>query len=157
MKITPEMIAEDELRWHARDVITELGYCGNAMRDRKDMTNLDIRFYAYIMRKAHEMLKAREPRVMTLEEVCNLKYDDVVYYQGINTNSVESAIVLHGEKMVPEVNTRVVQFRHADGTGGWNGINNADLNGYGKKWWCWTAKPTPEQMRNTPWKGENDA
>lgn len=57
MKFTEEMIAEDEKRWGARDVVTELGYCGKYMRDRKDMTNLDIRFYAYIMRKAHEMLK----------------------------------------------------------------------------------------------------
>lgn len=61
MIITEEMRAEDEKRWHARDVVTELGYCGKYMRDRKDMTNLDIRFYAYIMRKAHGMLKAQEP------------------------------------------------------------------------------------------------
>lgn len=61
MRFTEEMLAEDEKRWHARDVVTELGYCGNHMRDRKDMTNLDIRFYAYIMRKAHDMLKKQEP------------------------------------------------------------------------------------------------
>ena len=102
------------------------------------------------------LLKEQEPRVLTLEEVCNLKYDDVVYYQGINTNSVESAIVLHGEKMNPEINTRVVQFRHAGGTGGWTGINNADLNGYAKKWRCWTSRPSPEQMRDTPWEGAKE-
>lgn len=56
MKITEEMIAEDEQRWHARDVITELGYCGKYMRDRRDMRNDDIRFYAYLMRKARKML-----------------------------------------------------------------------------------------------------
>lgn len=61
MRFTPEMIAEDEKRWHARDVVIELGYCSNYMRDRKDMTNLDIRFYAYIMRKAREMLEAQKP------------------------------------------------------------------------------------------------
>jgi len=61
MRFSKEMIAEDEKRWHARDVVTELGYCSTYMRDRKDMTNLDIRFYAYIMRKAHEMLKAQKP------------------------------------------------------------------------------------------------
>ena len=61
MKLTEEMIAEDEKRWGARDVVTELGYCGKYMRDRKDMTNLDIRFYAYIMRKAHYMLKTLQP------------------------------------------------------------------------------------------------
>lgn len=56
------MIAEDEKRWHARDVVMELGYCSTYMRDRKDITNLDIRFYAYIMRKAREMLEAQKPR-----------------------------------------------------------------------------------------------
>lgn len=61
MKFTDEMIAEDEKRWHARDVVMELGYCSNNMRDRRDITNLDIRFYAYIMRRAHEMLKRQEP------------------------------------------------------------------------------------------------
>lgn len=103
------------------------------------------------VREIVELLREQEARVMTLEEVCNLKYDDVVYYQGINTNSVESAIVLHGEKRVPEVNTRVVQFRHAAGTGGWNGINNADLNDYGKKWRCWTSRPTEEQRKAVKW------
>ena len=60
MRFTDEMIAEDEKRWHTRDVVTELGYCGEYMRDRKDMTNDDIRFYAYIMRKACRMLKGGE-------------------------------------------------------------------------------------------------
>jgi len=63
MKFTEEMRNEDEKRWHARDIVTELGYCGNYMRDRKDMTNNDIRFYAYIMRKAHDMLKEQEAEI----------------------------------------------------------------------------------------------
>ena len=64
MRFTPEMIAEDEKRWHARDVVIELGYCSTYMRDRKDMTNLDIRFYAYIMRKARDLLEAQEPQLV---------------------------------------------------------------------------------------------
>lgn len=63
MRFTDEMIAEDEKRWHARDVVTELGYCGEYMRDRKNMTNDDIRFYAYIMRKACRMLKKGEEKL----------------------------------------------------------------------------------------------
>lgn len=142
-------------------VIDILGACGTDDCDDCPL-NGDERCSGFVdvpvevLMDAITLLKEQEPRVLTLEEVCNLKYDDVVYYQGINTNSVESAIVLHGEKMVPEVNTRVVQFRHAGGTGGWNGINNADLNGYGKKWRCWTSRPTPEQMKNTPWKEGRD-
>lgn len=61
MRITDEMIAEDEKRWHARDILMELNYCSTYMRDRKDITNLDIRFYAYIMRKARDLLKAQDP------------------------------------------------------------------------------------------------
>lgn len=65
MKFTEEMIAEDERKWHSRDVYTELGYCGKYMRDRRDMRNDDIRFYAYLMRQAHEMLKPVEPYLGT--------------------------------------------------------------------------------------------
>lgn len=28
---------------------------------------------------------------------------------------------------------------------------------YGITWRCWTSRPTPEQMRDTPWGGEKDA
>ena len=60
MMITEEMIAEDEKRWHARNIVVELGYCGKNIRHRINITNDDIRFYAYIMRKAHAMLKEKE-------------------------------------------------------------------------------------------------
>ena len=60
MMLTEEMIAEDEKRWHARNIIAELGYCGKNIRHRKNITNDDIRFYAYIMRKVHALLKAQE-------------------------------------------------------------------------------------------------
>ena len=60
MIITEEMIAEDEKRWHDRNIVAELGYCGKNIRHRKNITNDDIRFYAYIMRKAHAMLKEQE-------------------------------------------------------------------------------------------------
>lgn len=69
MRITDEMYAEDDKRWHTRDIVTELGYCSHGMRDRRDITNLDIRFYAYIMRKAHEMLKAQSWRPFKKREL----------------------------------------------------------------------------------------
>ena len=68
MNFTEEMLSEDEKRWGARDVVVELGYCGKYMRDRKDITNLDIRFYAYIMRKAHDMLKKQESKPPVITE-----------------------------------------------------------------------------------------
>lgn len=60
MMITEEMIAEDEKRWNDRNIVAELGYCGKNIRHRKNITKDDIRFYAYIMRKAHAMLKEQE-------------------------------------------------------------------------------------------------
>lgn len=66
MMITEEMIAEDEKRWNDRNIVAELGYCGKNVCHRKNITNDDIRFYAYIMRQAHAMLK--EQGHMTPEE-----------------------------------------------------------------------------------------
>ena len=57
MMITEEMIAEDEKRWNDRNIVAELEYCGKNICHRKSITNDDIRFYAYIMRKAHALLK----------------------------------------------------------------------------------------------------
>lgn len=69
MMITEEMIAEDEKRWYASNIIAELGYCGNNIRHRKTITNDDIRFYAYIMRKAWAMLKEQAPIEPIKEEI----------------------------------------------------------------------------------------
>ena len=60
MMITEEMIAEDEKRWNDRNIVAELGYCGKNILHRKNITNDDIRFYAYIMRQAHALLKEQE-------------------------------------------------------------------------------------------------
>lgn len=60
MRITEEMIAEDEKRWNDRNIVAELGYCGKNICHRKSITNDDIRFYAYIMRKAHALLKEQD-------------------------------------------------------------------------------------------------
>lgn len=145
MKITPEMMVEDEKRWHDRDVITELGYCGNCMRDRKNMTNLDIRFYAYIMRKAHEMLKAREPRVMTLEELWDVGRvwkSSVPPFLWLDKNrSIYNSI---GFWCPWRDIYEMIHGRHDKYT---------DEN-YGSEWRCWTSCPTPEQMRETSWEGE---
>ena len=68
MTFTEEMLAEDEKKWGYRNILAELKYCGNHMRDRKIMTNQDIRFYAYIMRRAYDMLKEQEPKTVLHRE-----------------------------------------------------------------------------------------
>lgn len=148
MRFTEEMLADDEKRWHARDVVTELGYCGNHMRDRNYMTNLDIRFYAYIMRKAHEMLKAQEPRVMTLEDVENMIKELaplwVELHPIINDSEGGSAW---------RMGWTYSQFGKPKKYMMENYISRLTLTEptYGKTWRCWTAKPTSEQREATPW------
>lgn len=149
MNITPEMMVEDEKRWYARDVITELGYCGNYMRDRKDMTNLDIRFYAYIMRKACDMLKAQMPRVMTVEEAKE-------YLSGCDEERIPLYVEFYFKcpLWIKWTNENLMQNI--------KGITAWEFNDYNTQcefgWRVWTIKPSPEQMRETPWEGgEEDA
>jgi hypothetical protein len=95
-----------------------------------------------------ELLKEQEPRVMTLEEVLAMKFDDVVYVEVVPTHTVLSAIVLDVIPKLPEIGIGVVQFRQAPT---WNGINNADLSYYSKTWRCWTSRPTDEQRKAVKW------
>ena len=74
MKFTEEMIAEDEKRWHSRDIVAETGYCANYMRDRIKMRNYDIRFYAYLFRRAHKALKAVQEAQKPIVPHRNYKY-----------------------------------------------------------------------------------
>ena len=147
MNFTEEMLAEDEKRWHARDVVTELGYCGKYMRDRKDMTNLDIRFYAYIMRKAHDMLKAQEPRVMSLDLPEAEWHDKVIWLE------------IKGKKPTPclfrECSDRMM-FGHYERLMYFDVVGSCQESGYmlknyGVKWRCWTSRPTDAQMEAEKW------
>ena len=95
-----------------------------------------------------ELLKEQKPRVMTLEEVLAMKFDDVVYVEVVPTHAVLSAIVLDVIPKLPEIGIGVVQFRQAPT---WNGINNADLSYYSKTWRCWTSRPTDEQRKAVKW------
>lgn len=139
MMFTEEMRAEDEKRWHARDIVTELGYCEKYMRDRVNMTNLDIRFYAYIMRKAHDMLKAQQPRVMTPADVNNIGPEDVCAFVEIREETHMYACYMrqydetHTEIMcdVPDLPTKI-------------------QNGCAR---IWTSRPTDEQREKEPWNG----
>ena len=40
---------------------------------------------------------------------------------------------------------------------GWNTINVNDVRAFTDLRRYWTSRPTPEQMRDTPWKGEKNA
>lgn len=40
---------------------------------------------------------------------------------------------------------------------GYAPVISKNREGYGKTWRAWTSRPSPEQMRDTPWEGEDDA
>lgn len=91
-----------------------------------------------LIRDALALLQEQEPRVMTLDEVIHSK--DWIWYQWKNTHCGWAIAVNCDGKWIE-----------------WEDSTTDQLCKYGKKWRCWTSRPTPEQMRDTPWKGENDA
>ena len=60
MKITEPMRQYDDVRWASRDVKMELKYCGSYMKDRINIRNDDLRFYAWLYRAALRMIEERD-------------------------------------------------------------------------------------------------
>lgn len=75
---------------------------------------------------------------MTLEEVIHSK--DWVWYQWKNTHCGWTVAVDCDGKWIE-----------------WEDSTTDQLCKYGKKWRCWTSRPSPEQMRDTKWEGDSDA
>ena len=61
MRITEEMAREDDRLWHARDTMIELAYCSSNMPDGKVVTDQDLRFCAFLFRRAHKALADTAP------------------------------------------------------------------------------------------------
>ena len=91
-------------------------------------------YYQMVCKDALELLKAQEPRVMTLEEA---RKDIEVWYESVNgacgwgdlcydANLELALYTLHGIKGVKE-------------------------EAYGKTWRCWTSRPTDEQREAVAW------
>ena len=76
-----------------------------------------------LMRDALALLKAQEPRVMTLEEASAV---EVVWVEDRGTNTVFLCLVR-------------------------NNMNDSELYKYGIQWRVWSARPTDEQRKETPW------
>lgn len=96
-----------------------------------------------LLRDALELLKAQEPRVMTLEEVGEtfddmwLEYNDRVYpatWGGTDYNRNAVSYYVHGYVRVGRGITLTLP-----------------IEDYGKTWRCWTARPTDEQREAVKW------
>lgn len=85
------------------------------------------------------LLKAQEPRVMTLEEVCK----GLVWLDTYRTSEVEPVYIL-------EMNKRGEIYYLVFGTGARPMLYDEDYN---KEYRFWTSRPTDEQREATPWEG----
>ncbi len=85
------------------------------------------------------LLKAREPRVLTLEEVPDAVF---CYLEYKAYGTIEPAIF--GEAYTDDT----VAFTTIE-----DGKDYLDLSDYCKAWRCWTSRPTDEQRKAAKWNG----
>lgn len=83
------------------------------------------------------LLKAQEPRVLTLEEARALEQDTVVWYEHTGVHPPRPRIVHYAD------NEGIV---FTDG-----GVWLFTKDDYGKTWRCWTSRPTDEQREAVKW------
>lgn len=109
--------------------------------------------YCDEIRVAIALLKEQDARVMTVEEARETLHTAEFLYCEDKNNDTRAGGLLRGV---------------LNGSGYWDLINGEymtpdcldegeDLEAeYGKTFRFWTAKPTPEQMRNTPWEATDN-
>jgi hypothetical protein len=91
--------------------------------------------------KAIALLKAQEPRVMTLEEVLAT---EVVYVEDIDKAEIIPVLVSR------RAHDRIVLVR-AHLMGGPSHVIYPLISEYGRRWRCWTSRPTKEQREKVKW------
>lgn len=98
------------------------------------------------LRNAIALLKAHEPRVMTLEEVkamkrytiCAVEQRSKVLHTTFNAE-YRGHLTIGGRDYIDfGLYADVSPFRRSE-------------SGYGKTWRCWTSRPTDKQREATPW------
>lgn len=95
--------------------------------------------WAYARYCAERLLKAREPRVMTLEEIKAFGWD-YCYLEELRLPGKEYRAVC-GDYVLTCITWPCIasmRIQHGDGS-------------YNKTWRCWTSSPTDEQRKAVPW------
>lgn len=85
MRLTDEMVLQDNKRFEKCNALAELKYCGWEVPHRKSITNDEIRFYAWLCRSAIAMLKEQEQTINELEYELAVTKDNLNFY--LNGNS----------------------------------------------------------------------
>lgn len=101
--------------------------------------------FEHLLRDALSLLKAQEPRVMTLEEIEDA-LDNVVW---LDIPGAEN--LADGFSLIMAY-SRKYGFVLLDSPFGDNPSQDRfEYTDYNKTWRCWTARPTDEQREATPW------
>ena len=101
---------------------------------------LSVKVPLDLAKAALSLLKAQEPRVMTLEEI---KKAEVVWLEcyGICSNMFKAALPWHSLS----INNATWDFKTYPYT------EVMFLAEYGRNWRCWTSRPTDEQREAVKW------
>lgn len=110
--------------------VADADWCDNDWKD-----NVPI----WMLRGALVLLREQEPRVMTLEDVKNFDWD-YCYLEEERLPGKEYRAVCGDYALTCITWPCVTSMR----------IQHGDEN-YGKKWRCWTHKPTDEQRNEAKW------
>lgn len=96
------------------------------------------------------LLREQEPRVLTVEELKTVKDQTDVWLDEPDCMVVAATI----SNWVEQKNHAVTFFYGIKHTA----FEERDYmnNNYNRTWRCWSARPSPEQMRDTPWEGEDN-
>lgn len=93
-----------------------------------------------LIRKAVELLKEQEPRVLTHEEadaIAHQTEETAIYLERKSDKSLYAAIAGDTQGRVPNIS--------------WLGKERNYQDEYGISWRCWSARPTDEQREAIPW------
>lgn len=105
-----------------------------------------------MLEDALALLKAQEPRVLEFLEIS----ETTTYWMEDNRESNQKTTCIP-ETIMDIMGDRIFTIPVVKLLNGYAPVISKNREGYGKTWRAWTSRPTPEQMRDTPWEGEKDA
>lgn len=113
-----------------------------------DHVNLPIR----LIEDVRKLLKAQEPRVMTLEEVDALADDAIVWLECLYTVDSKNTTTLKPAIYQPE-NSSPEEDGYYCVVSSWGKSGFYHKDSYLGDWRCWTSRPTEAQRETVKWDG----
>lgn len=105
--------------------------------------SIDLRCRAKLRDDIMTLLKAQEPRVLTLEEV-RCANEKPMWFESKGTFRGQKGFWVLSKGVSPSYVIRLIPAIGKDDT-------ELSLAAYGKVWRCWTSQPTDEQRKVVKW------